>query len=70
MWWSGSVCRMRSAAFQPQAAVSVVIWAVRLRWVVSAPLGRPVVPEVYMSSAGEEGRGGMGMVGACGFAPG
>ena len=46
MWCSGSVCRMRSEAVQPQAAVSVVIWAVRLRWVVSAPLGRPVVPLV------------------------
>ena len=57
MWWSGSVCRMRSSAVQPHAAVSAVIWAVRLWWVVRTPLGRPVVPEVWMSRAGVEGWG-------------
>ena len=46
MWCSGSVCRIRSSAVQPHAVVSAVIWAARLRWVVSAPLGRPVVPLV------------------------
>ena len=45
-WCSGSVWRMRSVAVQPQAAVSAVIRAVRLRWVVRTPLGRPVVPLV------------------------
>ena len=46
IWCSGSVCRIRSSAVQPHAVVSAVICAVTLRWVVSTPLGRPVVPLV------------------------
>ena len=46
MWWSGSVCRMRSRAVQAQAVVSAVICAATLAWVVRTPRGRPVVPLV------------------------
>ncbi len=46
VWWSGRTWRMRSSARQPQASTRVSTCAARLAWVVTTPLGRPVVPEV------------------------
>ena len=53
MWNSGTPMNptswLRSA---PWVYSPVIVWPVRLVWVSTAPLGRPVVPEVYMISAG------------------
>ena len=54
MWNSGTPMNptslLRSA---PLVKRKVMAWPARLVWVSTAPLGRPVVPEVYMISAGE-----------------
>ena len=44
----------------------VIAWPAMLVWVSTAPLGLPVVPEVYMISAGES----FGMSTGCGVSPG
>ena len=44
----------------------VIAWPAMLVWVSTAPLGRPVVPEVYMISAGDS----LGMSTGCGASPG
>ena len=66
MWNSGTPMKptslFRSA---PLVNRSVIAWPVRLMWVSTAPLGRPVVPEVYMISAGES----LGMSTGSGAAP-
>ncbi len=54
MWNSGTpmnpMSLLRSA---PLVNRTVMAWPVRFTCVSTAPLGRPVVPEVYMISAGE-----------------
>ncbi len=44
----------------------VIAWPVMLLWVSTAPLGLPVVPEVYMINAGES----LGISTGCGVSPG
>ena len=46
MWCSGRVRRIRSSCSHSQASTSDLIWASMLAWVVTTPLGRPVVPLV------------------------
>ncbi|MCY1231705.1 hypothetical protein D9M68_620090 [compost metagenome] len=65
MWYSGSVASTRSPAPSACSRLTLAPLAARLRWVSSTPLGVPVVPEVYISSAGWCGCGG-----ARGAAPG
>ena len=54
MWNSGTPMKptslLRSA---PLVKRNVIACPARLVWVSTAPLGLPVVPEVYMISAGE-----------------
>src|SRR5688500_20182087 len=38
---------MRSSPLHSHASISEVIWAARFAWVVTTPLGFPVVPLVY-----------------------
>ena len=45
-WFSGRTSTVRSAADQPQASTIPSTMAARLRWVCTAPFGRPVVPLV------------------------
>ncbi len=45
-WKSGSMCTRTSSGPKPQYACSTVALEARLRWVIIAPLERPVVPEV------------------------
>ena len=53
MWNSGDAHRFTSSsANSRQTRISVSDWHMRFSWVSTAPLGRPVVPEVYMIRAG------------------
>src|SRR5262245_9203950 len=53
MWNSGDAHRFTSSsANSRQTRMSVSDWHMRFWWVSTAPLGRPVVPEVYMMRAG------------------
>ena len=53
MWNSGDAHRFTSSsANSRQTRMSVSDWHMRFWWVSTAPLGRPVVPEVYMIRAG------------------
>ena len=55
-WYSGSACTSTSSACHRQAAIAARIETVSWRWVSGTPLGLPVVPEVYASSATWSGR--------------
>ena len=50
----------------PMVYRPLMVWPVKLVWVSTAPLGRPVVPEVYMIRAGES----LGMSSGSGGLPG
>ena len=53
MWNSGTPMNPTSLLMSaPLVNRTVIAWPARLVWVSTAPLGRPVVPEVYMISAG------------------
>ena len=54
MWNSGTPMNPTSLLMSaPLVNRNVSACPARLVWVSTAPLGRPVVPEVYMISAGE-----------------
>ena len=54
MWNSGTPMNPTSLLMSaPLVNRNVIACPARLAWVSTAPLGRPVVPEVYMISAGE-----------------
>ena len=54
MWNSGTPTKPMSLLMSaPLVNRCVIACPARLVWVSTAPLGRPVVPEVYMISAGE-----------------
>ena len=57
MWYSGSTPSTRSAGVSACSAPIASALAVRLACVSITPLGRPVVPEVYISKAVASGRG-------------
>ena len=46
-WKSGMATMFTQSAVKAKAAEAAAVWASRLRWVSMAPLGKPVVPEVY-----------------------
>ena len=53
MWNSGAAHRLTSwSPNSRQARITVSAWHCRFWWESTAPLGRPVVPEVYMIRAG------------------
>ena len=53
MWNSGAAHRLTSrSSVSPQARITVSAWHCRFWCEITAPLGRPVVPEVYMIRAG------------------
>ena len=53
MWNSGDAHRLTSSSPKSrQARIRVSDWQCRFSWESTAPLGRPVVPEVYMIRAG------------------
>lgn len=45
-WNRGMATMLTVSRVKPKAAAAAALWAVRLRWVSMAPLGKPVVPEV------------------------
>ena len=57
MWYSGSTASTRSWARSACSALMAAALAARLAWVSITPLGCPVVPEVYISSAIASGSG-------------
>ncbi len=54
MWNSGTPPMNPTSLLMsgPVVYIPVIAWPARLVWVSTAPLGRPVVPEVYMINAG------------------
>ena len=53
MWKSGSPDRKTSSASRtPMLAITLYVLISRLKWLSTAPFGRPVVPDVYMMNAG------------------
>ena len=46
VWYIGSACSSTSRSSKRHTRASVVALEARLRWVIIAPLERPVVPEV------------------------
>ena len=67
MWNSGTPMKPTSWLMSGLIVKRFVIaWPAMLLWVRTAPLGLPVVPEVYMISAGES----FGMSTGCGASPG
>ena len=68
MWYSGSTPSTRSSADSACSAAIDSAFATRLACVSITPLGWPVVPEVYISSAVVSGDGGSG-AGAADVAP-
>src|SRR5512143_445428 len=54
MWYSGSDDRQRSARVRPCQSATARPAASRFACDSSAPLGTPVVPDVYISSAGSD----------------
>ena len=46
-WKSGMATMFTQSPVKAKAAEAAAVWASRLRWVSMAPLGKPVVPEVY-----------------------
>ncbi len=48
MWNNGAETRARSSAIRSVSTRTLIAFQARLPWVSMAPLGRPVVPEVYM----------------------
>src|SRR6218665_2043086 len=59
MWYSGSTASTRSAGESSCSALMACALTARVRCVSSTPLGWPVVPEVYISSATASGGGGV-----------
>ena len=51
MWYSGKTASTRSCAVKACSALMDAALAARLACESKTPLGTPVVPEVYMSSA-------------------
>jgi len=45
-WYSGSECTGRSPALRSRAVIALRYSWTRARWVIIAPFGRAVVPEV------------------------
>ena len=56
VWNSGATTRVRSSAREVHVDQDVDAFQVMLPWVSTAPLGRPVVPEVYMIRQGSSRR--------------
>ena len=48
-WNSGIATSDRSPSSNPQPSWAFTVWAIMLAWVSMTPLGRPVVPEEYMT---------------------
>ena len=67
MWNSGAPDRPTRSPCEPLATMLLYACSVRLRWESTAPLGLPVVPEVYMMNAGASSATG-GQEGAAGAA--
>src|SRR4029079_18760030 len=67
MWNSGAPDRPTRSPCGPLATMLLYACSVRLRWESTAPLGLPVVPEVYMMNAGASSATG-GQAGAAGEA--
>jgi hypothetical protein len=56
MWNSGvPISHVLASAGCPMWMSLLTVWTSRLSCVSTAPLGRPVVPDVYMMTAGEPG---------------
>ena len=51
MWKRGAQTRVMSSSSVSKASAALMLFQSRLPWVSMAPLGRPVVPEVYMMMA-------------------
>ena len=51
-WNSGATASMTSSRMKSVSTSAVKYWKLSVPWVCVAPLGRPVVPEVYMIIAG------------------
>ena len=51
MWKRGAHTRVMSSSSVSKASAALMLFQSRLPWVSMAPLGRPVVPEVYMMMA-------------------
>ena len=67
MWNSGTPMKPTSRLMSaPIVNRLVIAWPAMLVCVSTAPLGLPVVPDVYMISAGES----LGMSTGCGASPG
>src|SRR5665213_1712123 len=47
-WYSGPQASPRSAVVKPNSMMWAMFFHARLAWVIMTPLGRPVVPDVYM----------------------
>ena len=48
-WYSGPQANPRSALVKPNSTVCARFFQARLAWVSMTPLGRPVVPDVYIN---------------------
>ncbi len=66
IWNSGTPTKLTSRESTPLVYRAINVSAARLAWVSTAPLGRPVVPEVYMISAGDSSETSTGWCGSPG----
>ena len=66
IWKKGTPMNPTSLASTPWVKRLAIVCPVKFVWVSTAPLGRPVVPEVYMISAGES----LGTSTGCAGSPG
>ena len=58
MWKSGAQTSVRSSSARANACIALTLFQKMFPCVSIAPLGMPVVPEVYMSSATSSSRTG------------
>src|SRR5580658_11053209 len=61
-WYSGPQARPRSALVKPNSTRWARFFHARLAWVIMTPLGRPVVPDVYIKRWMSSGAAGNGVV--------
>lgn len=55
VWNSGATTRVTSSPDRSVSTRTLTLFQVMLAWERTAPLGRPVVPEVYMIMHGSSG---------------
>ena len=63
-WNIGVWCRYTNSSFMPQRVATLYMSSIRARLSMTTPLGRPVVPPVYMRMARSSSSGSGGTTGA------